>query len=239
MSDEPPLHELSDDELFLRIYVYNSDEERHLSESAFAVINQRYAQWLYTRCAGLCRRRGCPNLAEDIAAATLTRAFEKADTYDAADCKPENLPNRTKAWLGRIAQNLLTDHQRNPNRPSNPLEPNELELEAASYSTDDFSQMFLEGSTLLPTPLLHRQVAEAFETLDNRTQIVLLETFIQRTRTPSGKAMRRGSAKLLADHLETSQDNVRRIRRLGILAINDYLESSSSNQQHGGKQDES
>lgn len=134
---------------------------------------------------------------------------------------------------------MLTDHQRNPNRPSNPLESNELALEAALYSTDDFSQMFVEGSTLLPTPLVYQRVAEAYETLSERTQIVLLETYIQRTRSPSGKTMRRGSAKLLADHMKTSQDNIRRIRRLGILAINDYLESFSISQQQGGKQDES
>jgi len=138
-----------------------------------------------------------------------------------------------------MAQNMLTDHYRNPNRPSNPLEPHELALEAALYSADDFSQLFVEGSALLSTPLVHRLVAEAFEALDERTKLVLLETFIQRTRSPAGKAMRRGSAKLLADHLETSQDNIRRIRRLGILAINDYLESSSSLERKGGKKNES
>lgn len=239
MSEEPPLKALPDDELFLQMAVYNNAEEMHLAEAAFAVIFERYGDRLYSRCMKICARRFCPQLGEDLFQATMAKVFRKADTYDAGDCEAEALERRTLAWMGRLAQNLLTDHQRNPNRPSNPLESNELALESTLYSADDFARLHIEGTNMLSTPLLYQQIAAAYETLPERTQVVLLETYIQRTRSPSGRSMRRGSGKLLADHLETTPENIRRIRHEGIKAINAYLASVASNQRKGGKQDES
>lgn len=49
--------------------------------------------------------------AEDLAQETFHRAFERAHTFEAGDGLDEDRQRmRARAWLGRIATNLLTDH---------------------------------------------------------------------------------------------------------------------------------
>lgn len=214
----------SDEDLFLQIAVYNNESEMHLAESAFALIYGRHSEAMYSRCEKLCRSFGCPELTDDLHVAVFRRAFDKADTYDGAGLNLEAQSRRTLAWLGKIARNLLLDHARNPERPSNPLASNELDLESELYSSQDFASLHLEQvDHPSKTAEMIKVVAEAFDSLDQRTKSVLLETYIQRSRTPSGKAMRRGSGKLLAEKFGTSEENIRRIRHRGIQKINEYV----------------
>ena len=46
---------------------------------------------------------------EDLVQDTFQRAFDRAATFKAADVEEEHARRRTRAWLGRIAQNLIAD----------------------------------------------------------------------------------------------------------------------------------
>lgn len=239
LTDDMSPRELSDEDLFLQMAVYNNDVERRFAERAFSELHRRYVAPLHRRCRALCKRLGYPtDMTEDLVSATLVKAYDKADKYDPAKGNSKAKPEQcTLAWLCRIAENMLRDHRRNPNRPSNRLEPYELKLEADQYSGDDFAYLYNKHVHPLPTKQHYQLVDEAFEALDDRTQRVLLETFIQRARSPSGASMQRGSTKMLADHLETTTDNIRRIRRKGLIAINQHLENSMSLNQETGHEE--
>jgi RNA polymerase sigma factor (sigma-70 family) len=79
---------------------------RSLSEpQVFTVIFDRYYRVIY----GYLSRRVGPTLADDIAAETFTRAFERRASYDTA-------AERALPWLYGIATNLLAHHRRSEAR---------------------------------------------------------------------------------------------------------------------------
>jgi len=97
----------SDAELLERIARSDADAQSELY--------QRHVRFLY----GALRRQGDKLLglfgvsAEDLVQETFHRAFERAHTFSADGITDEErLRRRTRAWLGRIAQNLLADHLR-------------------------------------------------------------------------------------------------------------------------------
>jgi RNA polymerase sigma factor (sigma-70 family) len=221
---ETSIREASDEHLFIDIAHRETAEDNVLAEQAFAELHRRHMKPLYARCLKMCKALpGETMLAEELTTATFVRAYERAGQYRAAS-NPDAASGRrrTLAWLCQIANNLLRDQLRNPQRPG-PLNTIELDVDTNVYTAEDFAVFFLDPQKPMNSQE-HKRVAAAFETLDARTQTVLLETCLQRDRSPKKTHMLRGTTRLLADRLGTSTDNIRRIRRNGIRAINDYLE---------------
>jgi len=205
----------SDDDLFLYMSFYDQPGDRATAEAAFTVFHSRYAGALYTRCRGICKRYQQPdNVAEDLTALTLQRALKRSDTY-----KGPGSHGRTMAWLCRIARNALIDSVRNPHRPNSLNNATDTDLGAESYSPADFSALYNELKAPLPTQEHWALVTQAFEELDERTQRVLLETLLQRSKSPQHKYMYRGTASLLAERLGITLDNLRRIRHRGMMVL--------------------
>jgi hypothetical protein len=75
----------------------------------------------------------------------------------------------------------------------------------------------------------YQLVTEAFDALDERTQIVLIETLVQRRKSPGRTHMLRKTATALAERVGTSTDNVRRIRGQGMRQINAYIDKHKNN----------
>ncbi len=99
-----------DDELLAAIA--SADTPPSGVRAAQAEFYERHVHYLH----GVLRRRSSRFLslagigAEDLVQETFERAFERAHTFTTADHDdPERLRRRTRAWLGRIAQNLLLD----------------------------------------------------------------------------------------------------------------------------------
>jgi RNA polymerase sigma factor (sigma-70 family) len=79
---------------------------RSLAEPhAFTLIFDRYYRAIY----GYLSRRVGPALADDLAAETFTRAFERRSSYDTS-------AERALPWLYGIATNLLAHHRRSEAR---------------------------------------------------------------------------------------------------------------------------
>jgi RNA polymerase sigma factor (sigma-70 family) len=96
----------SDAELFLRVAASDADRD------ARAELYQRHVRYLY----GVLSRQKEKLLAlagmgaEDLVQDTFHRAFERASTFQPGDSSdPAECARRTRAWLGRIAQNLVVD----------------------------------------------------------------------------------------------------------------------------------
>ena len=230
MTAETTVEAESDENLFIYIACRETAEDEVLANLAFAEIHRRYAKPLYRKCVNFCRSFSDGNtLAEELTSATLTRAYERADQYRPSPLSEStNADKRTLAWLCTIARNLLLDLNRNPKRPG-PLNITDLDVDISCYSSDDFAAFFNDLEQPLNNSHEHNLVAEAFETLDNRTQEVLITTLIQRDRSPKKTHMLRGTVPLLADRLNTTPDNIRRIRLNGIRVINDYLKKYNQN----------
>jgi len=102
-----------DDELLARIARGADDPSG--AHRAQAELYARHVRYLY----GVLRRHQDKLLesagvsAEDLVQETFHRAFERAHTFAAGEISdPDHLRRRVRAWLGRIAQNLLADHLR-------------------------------------------------------------------------------------------------------------------------------
>jgi RNA polymerase sigma factor (sigma-70 family) len=91
-------------------------DERELTDGAvfarsvsepqlFTIIFDRYYRVVY----GFVSRRAGPTIADDIAAETFTRAFERRSSYDST-------AERALPWLLGIAINLLAHHRRSEAR---------------------------------------------------------------------------------------------------------------------------
>ena len=165
-------------------------------------------------------------LAMDLACAALARAHDRAETYQP---NPEGSASssRTIAWLCKIALNIFRDFRRNPNR-TGPLNVVEFDVNAEMYALEDFATLYCDDKPQLRTQTAYQLVARAFDTLDARTQRVLIETLVQRDRSPGRSYMLRGTSKLLAERLEMTTANLRRIRSKGVRTINDYLKQHKS-----------
>jgi RNA polymerase sigma factor (sigma-70 family) len=223
----------SDDDLFLYMSFYDQPGDRVTAEAAFGVFHGRYATELHARCRTICNRYRQPNsFAEDLVSLTLHRALKGANTY-----KGPSTRGRTMAWLCRIARNALIDAHRNPNRPNLLNNATETDLGAENYSPEDFTNLYHEFESPLLSQEHWKLVTQAFEELDERTQRVLVETLVQRAKSPKHQYMYRGTAALLADRLGITVENLRRIRLNGMKALEAKLKSyqTQTEARHGIK----
>ena len=222
MTKQTLMQEETDEDLFLYMACGDYPTDRPMADEAFTELHRRYIMRVYAYCLKMVSSYSdSETLATDIASAALTKAYDRAETYQ-ANPKGSDSVSPTFAWLCKIATNIFRDNLRNPDRPG-PLNVIELDVGAEMYSPQDFAALYCDDQPQLNTQAEYKLVAQAFETLDARTQSVLIETLVQRSRSPGRTYMLRGTAELLANHLETTPENLRRIRRNGVIKINEYV----------------
>ena len=225
MTKKTSMEETSDEDLFIYIACAETPADKVMADAAIAEIHRRYIKGLYARCERMLRAHpGGDVLAEDLAAVTVAQAYDRAHTFR-PDPEGKSGSSRTLAWLCKIAQNCFRDYLRNPRRPS-PLNVVELDVNAEQYAPQDFAALHLEDESSSYSAHHHQLVAEAFDTLDDRTKIVLIETLVQKSRSRSKTYMLKGSAAELADRIGTTTANLRRIRMKGIQKINTHVEKN-------------
>ena len=224
MTTQTSMQEETDEDLFLYMACKDNPEDKPLAEMAVAELHRRYLKRLYARCFKMVFSQPDPEtLAADLASAALARAYEKAETYRS---HPDGSASssRTFSWLCKIALNIFRDFLRNPKRPGSlAFNVIELDVNAEMYLPEEFAALYCDDKEQLSTQADYQLVAEVFDTLDARTQRVLVETLIQRDKSPGRTYMLRGSAELLANRLGTTPANLRRIRKNGIRKINEYI----------------
>lgn len=232
MTKQTSMQEETDEDLFLYMACADSPTDKPLADEAFAEIHRRYIKHLYARCLRMVSSYpDSETMAEDLASAALTRAYDRAETYTVAS-ESSTSTSRTIAWLSKIALNIYRDHLRNQLRPG-PLNVIDLNVYPEDYSPINFAALYCHDKPQLNTQEEYRLVAEAFDTLDERIRRVLIETLEMREKSPSGRYMLRGTAKQLAERLGTTTFNLRRIRMRGIQYINNYVIQHKHNDEDG------
>jgi RNA polymerase sigma factor (sigma-70 family) len=195
-----------------------SPADHAVSNAAGAEFHQRHMKALYALCRRICRRFGeTDSFAEDLMIVTLAKAVASHSSF--VDSEDAAQPaRRTRAWLSKIAHNLMVDRLRNPNRPG-PLTGVKEEIPLEDYSAEDFAALHCDGKRLPRDSETIRLAAEALDTLDERTRKVVVHTTLQRQRSPGRTYVYRGAAAAFAKSLGTTTVNVRRIYGLGVQAI--------------------
>src|SRR5689334_15462167 len=102
--------ELSDADLLARVAAQGADPRgAHEAQAEFYARHVRYLYGVLTSRRGKLLALAATS-AEDLVQDTFRRAFERAHTFTSDGIvDPGELQRRTRAWLGRIAQNLLAD----------------------------------------------------------------------------------------------------------------------------------
>ena len=185
------------------------------SKQAWEDFYYRHKKYLY---AVLLRAHG-RDLGEariaDLVQETLLRAYQKASTYRSdgstdAGCETP----RVRAWLGRIAENLLRDSLR---RAPTVVFIEEAELEAENIQVSDIG--------LSDTRDLNR-LEDAFNKLSPREQEVLrVTTFWYRSGQRQQRLPNHVMTKLTTE-LGTTADNIRQIRARAIKSLRKLMENT-------------
>lgn len=187
-----------DDELLARIADPERDEAA--AKRAQSEFYARHVRYLY---GVLVRHRDklldlAGASAEDLVQETFHRAFERAHTFraDAID-DPDQLRRRARAWLGRIAQNLLADHLRRFR-----------EVSASPY----LERLSSDAIDLPSTPSTELElVTSALAELSEREQDVLRVTALYQRAGDHQRLPNAVSAELAA-RWGTTGENIRAIR---------------------------
>jgi len=181
------------------------------AQKAQAELYARHVRYLYGVLAS--RRQRLLALAgtsaEDLAQETFHRAFEHAHTFSTDGITdPEQLRRRTRAWLGRIAQNLLADA---------------LEREREVSATPYIERVSCDGIDDPPpsSPEL-RMVRDAMEDLSEREQDVLRVTALY-FRAGEHQRLPNAVSAELAERWGTTNENVRAIRSRAMKKLKQLL----------------
>ena len=202
---------LSDAELLRRVSRRSQDPLS--SRRAEAEFYDRHARYLY----GVLLQRVRRPLAlsgrevEDLVQETFYRAFDRAETFEAApgwDADSER--RRTRAWLGRIAQRLLADWL-----------AGSREVSASPY-LDTLAEPEAEPSSSRSPKL--RLMREALDTLSERERDVLRASALYFRRGEEHQRLPNEASAELARRWQTTSENVRAIRSRALKKVKQYLE---------------
>jgi RNA polymerase sigma factor (sigma-70 family) len=199
----------SDAELLARIADASTDPNvRSHAQAAFYSAHVRYLYGALQRDAyKLLRVAGVGP--EDLVQETFHRAFERARTFDAGDTSDaDQLRRRTRAWLGRIALNLLADYLRKTR-----------EVSATPYlerlSCDDIDREATPSRDL-------SSICEALDRLSEREQDVLRVTALYQRAGEHQRLPNAVSAELAA-RWGTTNENIRAIRSRALKKLKELV----------------
>ena len=151
--------------------------------------------------------------AEDLTQETFQRAFERAHTFEAADdLDADHQRMRARAWLGRIATNLLTDHL------------HRLREVSASPYLDRVTTSGLDEDQPPSQSPRARLVAEGLERLTERERDVLRVSALHYKAGDPQRLPNDVSAEL-ASRWETTNENIRAIRVRAMKKLKAFLAS--------------
>lgn len=212
--DLPSMSDLDDEQLLG--LAAGRDVASGRLRAAQAELYRRHVRYLY---GALKRREGMLSrtvglAVEDLVQETFQRAFQYGASYKALpQADPARARLRTRAWLGRIAQNLIID--------------------ALSRSTEISASPMLEELGVdeqdeppPPSSPELRAVRSALEELSEREQDVLRVTLLyQRVDSAHQRLPNEVSAEL-AKRWETTNENIRAIRSRAMKKLMSHIDAA-------------
>lgn len=215
-SQSPEAEEPSDAELLTRIA--RSETDAPSATRAQAEFYARHVRYLYGALRSLEHKLlyTAGVSAEDLVQETFHRAFERAHTFSADEIDDaDRLRRRARAWLGRIAQNLLADYLRSVR-----------EISATPYleslSCEDVDQPSLPSREL-------RLICDGLRHLTEREQDVLRVTALY-LRAGDHQRLPNAVSAELAERWGTTNENIRAIRSRALKKLRDFVSAHGTDQ---------
>lgn len=214
-SDASPSDCELDDEQLLALAA-GRDVAPARARAAQSEFYQRHVRYLY---GALKRREGTLTRAvgvavEDVVQEAFQRAFRYGASYKAlAGADPDRARLRTRAWLGRIAQNLVLDAM---SRSSEVL---------ASPSLDELSSDGLDEPQPPSSPEV-RAVRAALEELSEREQDVLRVTLLHQRAGAEHQRLPNDVSAELARRWDTTNENIRAIRSRAMKKLMSHIDAA-------------
>ena len=223
------LHSETDADL-LTLMSWRSSEEEAAREAG-DVFYRRHVSYVYVVSLRAVRKYFMDeSCAEDLTSETFSRVYERAGTFKCdSGLDFETLRLRVRAWIGAIANNVLMDALRaRQAERAQQLDEDAWDEQPAEVPPEDSAAVALV-----------RRAME--EVLNDREREVLRVTFL--TYKPGAKQQRLSNSDTadLAKTLQTTPDNLRKIRRNAMRKIRDYMisqrtQSSGEHHQHAEDQ---
>lgn len=152
---------------------------------------------------------------EDLVQETFQRAFERAATFRASDeaLTAERDTARTRAWLGRVATNLLADHLAR------------LREVSASPYIERLSSEELDEPPSSERSSKVALVAEGLDALSERERDVLRVTALYQRAGEEHGRLPNAVSQDLSTRWQTTNDNIRAIRVRAMKKLKAFLSS--------------
>jgi RNA polymerase sigma factor (sigma-70 family) len=152
---------------------------------------------------------------EDLVQETFQRAFERAATFRPSEetLTAERDTARTRAWLGRVATNLLADHLAR------------LREVSASPYIDRLSSDDLDEPPSSETSSKVALVAEGLDALSERERDVLRVTALYQRAGEEHGRLPNAVSQDLSTRWQTTNDNIRAIRVRAMKKLKAFLSS--------------
>lgn len=207
----------SDTDVDLLGYMALAEDDQQAGQEAFGEFYRRHRDWLakMLSLSEVGRLVGGHREIGDVVSETFRRAYEGARTFVADEsCAKDGGCRRARAWIGKIANNVVYDDLRLQDcaAGAEPLE--ELRLVPGSNPFDDPA----------PGSPLGRVAWEAFETLSEKERDVLLDTLLHFRLGAKQQRLPNAVSAALCKRWDTTPENIRTIRMRAMGKIRKHVE---------------
>lgn len=195
---------------------------------AFQEFYDRHKDYLWDRCSEVAENLGCHAWVEDVFHDTFERAYRSAPKFRFPQCPTHEEDNVIKGWLGTIASNLLCDRWRKSR-----FERTSSDAKWATLAESVVAAPPADGeSDLGATPADSEDIRlmdEAFRTLSEREAHVLRVTSQFHRLGKQFQRLPNDVVDELAESLNTTPENLRKIRERAKRKVHQYVEERRGN----------
>jgi RNA polymerase sigma factor (sigma-70 family) len=211
----------------LLFYMAMREDEPEMARAAWEEFYNRHVEYLFSVCMKFGRILGGEQGVADLVQDTLRRAYERADTFTADGLKePDELRLWTRAWLGTIATNLLRSALRSHRNINAEFLDQEHWQDIPERTTDPPDAEKSEPEDV-------RQMREAFSSLPERQQTVVLLRMQWYDPTKKHQRLPNAVAADLAAKLGTTPENFRKIYERSMRQLKEKLPTATPVSQKG------
>jgi RNA polymerase sigma factor (sigma-70 family) len=208
----------TDSDADLLTYMSWRETDAANARAAGSAFYDRHVRYVFVVCRDTARKYflgdGC---VEDLVSETFQRAYEHADTFTTSGITDKlQLKSRARGWLGAIARNVVFDELRGRrNTPEKNMSRDAWEHRPQAPAPEQ------SGKAILVSRAIE-------ESLDDREREVIRVTFHGYKPDAQNQRLSNEDVKALAKSLQTTPDNLRKIRKNALLKIRTYVASHAA-----------
>lgn len=222
----PGLDVSQESEEDLLVFISWRADQPDVANAACGEFYQRHLKYVFaviTRAFG--KELGQQGV-EDMVSETFIRVFDRAGTYQVCGEKgPDRQRRNVRAWMGTVAMNVCRDHFRSPDT--------QLTLVDDWQGDHEAHRQQQEAHPVPPSADL-RCVHEAMKQLNAREESVVSVTMAYWKLDSRHQRLPNDVANELARSLDTSSENIRKIRERAMKKLRESIEACRKARRGGG-----